>query len=172
MRILLTNDDGINAPGFAVLESIAEQLSDDVWVVAPAEEQSGMGHALTLTRPLRMRQLGERRGRHADLVRHERDHGLGRLVAGTQTPTRVAQEAELHGEPEAVHAAPLGPDKCVVFVAEQIVPCHPGSVDRDGEQAIALFCGQQDTTGHENLVAIGADVQKLLAIRLHSEREY
>lgn len=61
MRILLTNDDGINAPGFAVLESIAAQLSDDVWVVAPAEEQSGMGHALTLTRPLRMRQLGERR---------------------------------------------------------------------------------------------------------------
>ncbi|QMW24716.1 5'/3'-nucleotidase SurE [Sandaracinobacteroides saxicola] len=61
MRILLTNDDGINAPGFAALERIAAQLSDDVWMVAPAEEQSGAGHSLTLTRPLRMRQPGERR---------------------------------------------------------------------------------------------------------------
>lgn len=61
MRILLTNDDGIHAPGFAVLESIAACLSDDVWAVAPAEEQSGAGHSLTLTRPIRLRQLGERR---------------------------------------------------------------------------------------------------------------
>ncbi len=48
-------------PGFAVLESIAAKLSDDVWVVAPAEEQSGAGHSLTLTRPIRLRQLGEQR---------------------------------------------------------------------------------------------------------------
>ena len=40
-RILVTNDDGIGAPGLAVLEQIAGQLSDDVWVVAPASEQSG-----------------------------------------------------------------------------------------------------------------------------------
>ena len=61
MRILLTNDDGIHAPGFAVLESIAARLSDDVWAVAPAEEQSGAGHSLTLSRPIRLRRLGERR---------------------------------------------------------------------------------------------------------------
>lgn len=61
MRILLTNDDGINAPGFAVLERIAEQLSDDIWMVAPAEEQSGAGHSLTLTRPLRVRRLSDKR---------------------------------------------------------------------------------------------------------------
>jgi 5'-nucleotidase len=61
VRILLTNDDGIHAPGFAVLESIAARLSDDVWAVAPAEEQSGTGHSLTLTRPIRMRKLGEKR---------------------------------------------------------------------------------------------------------------
>ena len=41
MRILLTNDDGINAPGLEVLERIAAKISDDVWVVAPAEENSG-----------------------------------------------------------------------------------------------------------------------------------
>ena len=61
MRILLTNDDGIHAPGLSVLGSIAARLSDEVWVVAPAEEQSGAGHSLTLTRPIRLRRLGERK---------------------------------------------------------------------------------------------------------------
>jgi 5'-nucleotidase len=61
MRILVTNDDGIHAPGLAVAEALARTFSDDVWVVAPADEQSGAGHSLTLTRPLRLRQHGERR---------------------------------------------------------------------------------------------------------------
>ncbi|MBD3730419.1 MAG: 5'/3'-nucleotidase SurE [Sphingomonadales bacterium] len=61
MRILLTNDDGINAPGLEVLEAIAAGLSDDIWICAPAEEQSGAGHSLTLTRPVRLRKHGERR---------------------------------------------------------------------------------------------------------------
>ena len=61
MRILLTNDDGIEAPGLVALEAIAAQLSDDVWVVAPAEEQSGTGHSLTLTAPIRLRKLGDKR---------------------------------------------------------------------------------------------------------------
>ena len=60
-RILLSNDDGINAPGLAVLEQIARSLSDDVWVVAPAHEQSGAGHSLTLHNPLRPTHLGEKR---------------------------------------------------------------------------------------------------------------
>jgi len=61
MRILLTNDDGVNATGLKVLEAIAAKFSDDVWVVAPTEEQSGAGHSLTLTVPVRLRKLGERR---------------------------------------------------------------------------------------------------------------
>jgi 5'-nucleotidase len=61
MRILLTNDDGINAPGLAVLEAIARELSDDIWVVAPQEEQSGAGHSLTLSRPVRVRRHDDRR---------------------------------------------------------------------------------------------------------------
>lgn len=60
MRILLTNDDGVHAPGLKVLETIARTLSDDIWIVAPHEEQSGAGHSLTLTRPLRIRKHGER----------------------------------------------------------------------------------------------------------------
>ncbi|MEW4448751.1 5'/3'-nucleotidase SurE [Qipengyuania sp. JC766] len=61
MRILLTNDDGVNAPGFAILEEIARTLSDDIWVCAPAEEMSGAGHSLTLNMPVRLRKLAERR---------------------------------------------------------------------------------------------------------------
>lgn len=61
MRILVTNDDGINARGLAVLEEIANRLSDDIWVVAPSEEQSGAGHSLTLAQPVRLRQHDERR---------------------------------------------------------------------------------------------------------------
>lgn len=61
MRILLTNDDGYYAPGLKILEDIAARFSDDVWVVAPAEEQSGAGHSLTLTRPIRVRKHGEKR---------------------------------------------------------------------------------------------------------------
>jgi 5'-nucleotidase len=61
MRILLTNDDGIHAPGLTVLEAIAAELSDDVWVCAPAEEQSGAGHSLTLHMPVRLVEHGPRR---------------------------------------------------------------------------------------------------------------
>src|SRR5450755_3117484 len=61
MRILVTNDDGIHAPGLAVAERIARALSGDVWVVAPETEQSGASHSLTLTAPLRLRRIEERR---------------------------------------------------------------------------------------------------------------
>lgn len=61
MRILCTNDDGIHAEGLAVLERIARKITDDVWVVAPETEQSGASHALTLSAPIRVRKVGDRR---------------------------------------------------------------------------------------------------------------
>ena len=60
MRILITNDDGIHAEGLAVLEQIAKALSDDVWVVAPETDQSGVAHSLSLSDPLRLRKISER----------------------------------------------------------------------------------------------------------------
>lgn len=60
-RILLSNDDGIAAPGLKVLERIARSLSPDVWTCAPELEQSGAGHSLTMRRPLRIRQVSRRR---------------------------------------------------------------------------------------------------------------
>ena len=57
MKILLTNDDGIHAPGLKVLEKIARTISDDITIVAPEVEQSGKSRAVTLTEPLRVREI-------------------------------------------------------------------------------------------------------------------
>ncbi len=75
MRILLTNDDGINAPGLKVLQTIATEIAGpdgEVWTVAPAFEQSGVGHCISYTHPFMIAELGPRRfaaeGSPADCV--------------------------------------------------------------------------------------------------------
>jgi 5'-nucleotidase len=60
-RILLTNDDGIDAAGLAVLEGIAGELAREVWVVAPEHDQSGVSHAVSLHHPVRLAERGPRR---------------------------------------------------------------------------------------------------------------
>jgi 5'-nucleotidase len=60
LRILLTNDDGVDAPGLAVLQQIAHALSDDVWTVAPAGNQSGAGHRLSFAREMEAEQRADR----------------------------------------------------------------------------------------------------------------
>lgn len=63
MRILITNDDGINAPGLKVLSEIASEIAGpegEVWIVAPAFEQSGVGHCISYTRPMMVARLGTR----------------------------------------------------------------------------------------------------------------
>jgi 5'-nucleotidase len=75
MKILITNDDGINAPGLVALEAIASEIAGpkgEVWTVAPAFEQSGVGHCISYTKPMMIAQLGDRRyaaeGSPADCV--------------------------------------------------------------------------------------------------------
>ena len=71
-RILITNDDGIDAPGLLALEEVAGELADEVWIVAPDHDQSGISHALSIHHPLRVTKRGERRfsvsGTPADCV--------------------------------------------------------------------------------------------------------
>ena len=57
MRILLTNDNGIHAEGLACLKRIANQLSDDVWVVVSESNQFGFAHSLAISKPLRLRKI-------------------------------------------------------------------------------------------------------------------
>jgi len=59
-RVLIVNDDGIDAPGILLLEEVVRQFTDDVWVVAPDEERSGAGHSLSLSYPIRVKQRDER----------------------------------------------------------------------------------------------------------------
>lgn len=60
-RILITNDDGIHAPGLEILEAIARDISDDVWVVAPDHEKSGASHSISMHIPIRLQKLGDKR---------------------------------------------------------------------------------------------------------------
>ena len=75
MRILITNDDGINAPGLEVLTAIAQEIAGpkgEVWTVAPAFEQSGVGHCISYSHPMMIAKLSDRRyaaeGSPADCV--------------------------------------------------------------------------------------------------------
>jgi 5'-nucleotidase len=106
MRILVTNDDGITAPGMAVLVEIAKSLCDDVWVVAPETNQSGTSHSLTLTGPLRMRQVDDRSyavtGTPTDCVimavRHLlKDHRPDLVLSGVNDSSNVAEDVTYSG---------------------------------------------------------------------------
>lgn len=82
MRILITNDDGARADGILLLEEIARSLSDDVWVVVPEFDQSGVSHAISLHEPLRVHRADDRRffvnGTPADCVVLGVEHLLDR----------------------------------------------------------------------------------------------
>ncbi|WP_350334156.1 5'/3'-nucleotidase SurE [Coralliovum pocilloporae] len=105
MRILLTNDDGIHAPGLEVLESIARDLSDDVWVVAPETDQSGASHSLTLSDPLRSREIGPKRfavsGTPTDCVimglRHLLDTPPDLVLSGVNRGQNIADDTTYSG---------------------------------------------------------------------------
>ncbi len=105
-RILVTNDDGINAPGLKILEEVAATLSDDVWTVVPENEQSGASHSLTLSEPLRARQLSEQRfavrGTPTDCVmmgvRHLLDGARPDLVlSGVNRGQNLAEDVNYSG---------------------------------------------------------------------------
>ncbi len=106
MRILITNDDGINAPGLRTLQEIAERLSDDVWVVAPDSHQSGASHSLTLHEPLRREEVAERmyavRGTPTDCVimgvRHILlDHPPDLVLSGVNRGSNIAEDVGYSG---------------------------------------------------------------------------
>jgi 5'-nucleotidase len=105
-RILITNDDGIHAPGLKVLEKIARSLTNDVWVVAPEIEQSGASHSLTVRVPLRIRQLAQRRftvnGTPTDCVllgvlQILKDHPPDLVLSGVNGGSNLAEDVSHSG---------------------------------------------------------------------------
>jgi 5'-nucleotidase len=106
VRILITNDDGVHAEGLAILERIAGQLSDDVWIAAPEHEQSGASRSLTLSAPLRARRLDERRfailGTPTDCVMLAveellKDHPPDLVLSGVNRGHNVAEDVTVSG---------------------------------------------------------------------------
>src|SRR5690606_3412679 len=116
MRILLTNDDGINAPGLEALRDVARELSEDIWTVAPEIDQSGASHSLTLREPIRMRKLDERtfavRGTPADCVimgiRYLLRDDLPTLVlSGVNRGSNIADDVAYSGTIAGAHEGTL-----------------------------------------------------------------
>jgi 5'-nucleotidase len=115
-RILISNDDGIDAPGIKLLERIARQLSDDVWVVAPEMEQSGASHSLTTRRPIRLVEV-EKRRYHVDgtptdcvllaLKRLLRDKPPTLVLSGINGGGNIAEDMTYSGTVAAAMEATL-----------------------------------------------------------------
>lgn len=150
MRILLTNDDGIHAKGLKVLEAIARQFSDDIWVVAPEVEQSGKSRALTLTEPVRVRQASETRwgvtGTPTDCIliglqKLMVDAPPDLILSGVNNGQNMAGDTSLSG---TVAAALMGTEMGVrsIALSQSKNFRGPGSLDwetphRLGERVIA-----------------------------------
>ena len=105
-RILLTNDDGIHAPGMEILERVVRELCDDVWVIAPEFEQSGASHSLSIANPIRLRQIDEKRfairGTPTDCVLMAyydimRDKRPTMLISGINRGANLAEDVTYSG---------------------------------------------------------------------------
>lgn len=115
-RILISNDDGIDAPGLGLLEGVARSLSPDVWTVAPEQEQSGAAHSLTTRRPIRLTEIGPRRytvdGTPTDCVllalkRLLRDKPPTLVLSGVNAGGNIAEDLTYSGTVAATIEATL-----------------------------------------------------------------
>jgi 5'-nucleotidase len=106
MRILLTNDDGVHAAGLKLLERIASQFSNDVWIVAPETDQSGVAHSFSLSSPLRLREIAPKhfavQGTPTDCVlmamkRLLADHKPDLILSGVNRGQNVAEDVTYSG---------------------------------------------------------------------------
>lgn len=113
-RILITNDDGINAPGLAILERIARNLAEEVWVVAPEHDRSGAGQSISIHDPLRVYENGEKRyavsGTPADCVLYSMAKWFGDnppdlVLSGVNCGANISDSVQYSGTVGAVLSA-------------------------------------------------------------------
>jgi 5'-nucleotidase len=146
-RILVTNDDGIHAPGLQVLERIARSIGDDVWVVAPERNNSGAGHSLTLRRPLRVRRAAERHfavdGTPTDCVLLAlqsiiRDLPVDLVLSGVNHGANLAEDVTYSGTIAAAMEATLFKVRAVALsqVFSNGQPIHWATAERYGPEVI------------------------------------
>jgi 5'-nucleotidase len=160
-RILISNDDGVNAEGIALLERVARSLSDDVWVVAPEHEQSGAGHSLSLHKPLRIRNVAPRRfavdGTPTDAVllgvmevMKEKRPDL--MLSGVNRGSNLAEDVTYSGTVSAAMEATLLEIPSIAF-SNQIKGCVNWDVpEKYLEQLIRSLT--QTTIAHDRLINV------------------
>ncbi|MCB9688908.1 MAG: 5'/3'-nucleotidase SurE [Alphaproteobacteria bacterium] len=115
MRVLISNDDGVDAPGLQALTSKLSRSEDEVWVVAPATEQSAQSHSLTMHRPLRVIRHGERRfavtGTPADCIYLALHHVMPErpdiVVSGINAGSNLGTDVHYSGTVAAAREACL-----------------------------------------------------------------
>ena len=143
MRILVTNDDGIHSPGLAVLERVANALSNDVWVVAPETDQSGVSHSLSLNDPLRLRDIADRRfavkGTPTDCVilalRHIMTGSMPDLIlSGINRGQNVAEDVTYSGTIAAAMEGTLLGIRSIALSQ---------AYSKGGRDALAWDCGER-----------------------------
>jgi 5'-nucleotidase len=148
MRILVTNDDGIHAHGLKVCEDIARKLSDDVWVIAPEHDQSGVSHSLSLNDPLRLRELGERhfavKGTPTDCVimgaRHVLPEPPDLVLSGVNRGRNAAEDVLYSGTVAgAKEAAVLGIPSFALSQAHSAANKHQPFWDTAGKHAAGII---------------------------------
>jgi 5'-nucleotidase len=170
MRILITNDDGINAPGLKVLTEIATRLagpSGEVWTVAPAFEQSGVGHCISYTHPMMVSEMGPKRfategspadcvlaGLHDVMLDSPPDLVLSGVNRGNNSAENAlysgtlggAMEAALQGIPAIALSQYYGPDNATADDPFEAARIHGAEVirriltdDPEGQSGYRLF---------------------------------
>ena len=189
MRILLTNDDGYHAPGLKILEDIAAQFSDDVWVVAPAEEQSGAGHSLTLSRPIRVRQHADKRfavaGTPTDavmmaLARIMVDHKPDLILSGVNRGANLAEDVTYSGTVSAAMEGALAGVRSIalsqVYSKQGMGDTVPFDVAATwGERVLRPLIDvplAPDTLVNINFPAVPPDAVKGVKIAQQGRRDY
>ncbi|MGZ0188150.1 MAG: 5'/3'-nucleotidase SurE [Alphaproteobacteria bacterium] len=133
-RVLLVNDDGIDAPGMAVLEKVMRPLCAELWVVAPEQEQSGTSHAFSIHRPVRLREAGERRFAVDGLPADATIMGLGVVMAegppdivisGVNRGANIGDDTTYSGTVGAAMEAALVGVPAIAISADRKAPNEP-----------------------------------------------
>ena len=171
-RILISNDDGVNAEGIAILERVARSLSDDVWVVAPEHEQSGAGHSLSLHKPLRIRKVAERRfavdGTPTDAVllgvmEVMKDKRPDLMLSGINRGSNLAEDVTYSGTVSAAMEATLLEIPSIAF-SNQINGCVNWEVPEAYiEQLIRSIT--QTTIAHDRLINVNFPAVPLAQVK-------
>jgi len=186
MRILLSNDDGVHSPGLALLEKIAREFSDDVFVVAPETDQSGVAHSLSLSDPLRIREISPRhfavKGTPTDCVilavRKLMDRPPDLVLSGINKGQNVAEDVTYSGTiAAAMEGALLGIPSIALsqaynfFVNRQGIPWDCAKTHVSGVLRRLMAAGvPQNVLMNVNFPPCSAEEVKGVAITVQGRR--